>query len=338
MGLALALSLNATPAHSEIDSTSFPTFEQVTLTPVNSSLPIGTETTLHINPRPASLHPVPTSAPMHEAKETVHNDHSTEILPVAPIKTIKIHRRPQATPAAVTAPAPIELSLEDMRTNWGFGNRENQYNATIFKAAQQHWPHKNVPLSPLLLKSLIATESAFNPTAVSYSGATGLTQLTPDSVRRFGLNWSTARDPQYSVPAGVKVLAEKARVILEPENYSKITGLKPEKCPYAQVVAEAYQKLGTPNAEQSWHLVLGAYNAGGGTILRAMAKAYKQGLDPREWDNLVGDPDNMTQAPLYRACQEVFPYSTSSKYKEISQYPKKIMKLYKSQPRGVFAI
>ena len=257
--------------------------------------------------------------------------------PVSAAKTVKIYSRP-AFRTSGTAPAgdPQNVQLGDMHTAWGYGPRENQYNAAILKASQQHWPHQRVPLHPLLFKSLVANESAFNPAAVSYTGATGLTQLTPDTMRRFGLNWSMSRDPQHAVPAGVKVLAEKARVILEPQNYSKITGIKPERCPYAQLVAEAYQKLGEPTPEQSWPLVLAAYNAGGGTILRAMAKAYKQGKDPREWSELVGDPNNMQASPLFKACQEIFPNSAGAKYREISAYPDKIMKLYRrTQPVAI---
>ena len=253
--------------------------------------------------------------------------------------TIKIYSRTVGAQQPTTSPAgslfdPNTVQLSDMTTAWGYGPRENKYNAAILNASQKCWPHQRVPLHPLLFKSLVANESAFNPSAVSYTGATGLTQLTPDTMRRFGLNWSSSRDPQKAVPAGVKVLAEKARVILEPQNYAKITGLSPARCPYAQLVAEAYKNYGEPSTEQSYYLMLGAYNAGGGTILRAMAKAYKQGRDPREWSNLVGDPNNKLEAPLFKACQEIFPHNASAKYREISAYPDKIMKLYyRSQMR-----
>lgn len=224
---------------------------------------------------------------------------------------------------------PQVTTNEDLNTNWGYGQRENVYNAAIIRASNDVWPHKaNVPLHPMLLKSLLACESGFNPEAVSYTGAVGIAQLTPETAKRFGLNWSTSRNPNLAIPVGVKVLAEKAQVIIDPGNYHKILGLQPAQCSYATIVAQAYQELGNPSTEQYWHLMLAAYNGGGGTILRAMAIARKRDLDPREWKNLVGDRNNPTDSPLYLACTEIFRGGAMNKYKELSEYPVKIIKLY----------
>lgn len=230
-------------------------------------------------------------------------------------------------PVPVQVLDPLPSTPAELNTSWGYGPRENKFNATILKAASI-WPHQSVVLHPLLLKSLIAAESAFDPLAVSYTGAAGLAQLTPETARRFGLNWTTSRDPQYAVPAGVKVLAEKARAILDPANYYRLLGQKPENCQYAFQVAQAYEQYGTPNADQAWHLILGAYNGGGGTILRAMAIAYQRGLDPREWSNLVGNKAAPQNTPLYLACRDIFGRGAGNKYKELSHYPLKIMKNY----------
>ena len=349
LGLVFSLACDAQPAFSDSNAVSLPAYCE-TQTAVNRDmLPLPVELKTQVShSRPPMSHrsrrddrPVKSVMPADCLQLQVNRQPSASMLPDKAgsadnePKTVKIYSRPKM---AVSAPAfdPRSVQLGDMQTSWGYGPRENQYNAAILKASQQHWPHQRVPLHPLLFKSLVANESAFNPTAVSYTGAAGLTQLTPDTMRRFGLSWSMSRDPQHAVPAGVKVLAEKARVILEPQNYSKITGIRPERCPYAQLVAEAYQKLGEPTPEQSWPLVLAAYNAGGGTILRAMAKAYKQGKDPREWSELVGDPNNMQASPLFNACQEIFPNSAGAKYREISAYPDKIMKLYRrTQPIAI---
>lgn len=351
VGVVFTIAFSAQPAYSDANAVSLPTYCGTQSVGSNDLLPLPVELkaqTSHSRPPMARYRhrdERPVSSVMPERLQLKENPqpsivsgmNETVCASKNSANTVKIYARPKkAEAAAASAFDPQNVQLGDMQTAWGYGPRENQYNAAILKASQQHWPHQRVPLHPLLFKSLVANESAFNPTAVSYTGATGLTQLTPDTMRRFGLNWSMSRDPQHAVPAGVKVLAEKARVILEPQNYCKITGLSPERCPYAQLVAEAYQKLGEPTPEQSWPLVLAAYNAGGGTILRAMAKAYKQGKDPREWSVLVGDPANWQVSPLYKACQEIFPNSASAKYREISAYPDKIMKLYRhSQPVAI---
>ena len=224
---------------------------------------------------------------------------------------------------------PAVRSHEDLRTSWGYGARENSYNSYIFSAVNNAWPHKDVvPLHPLLMKSLLACESGFNPEAVSYTGAVGIAQLTPETARRFVLGWSASRDPNQAIPAGVKVLAEKAKVIIDPGNYHKMMGLPPERCQYAQKVAAAYQKYGNPSTEQYWCLMLAAYNGGGGTILRAMAIASDRGLDPRQWSNLVGDMDNPHNTPLYLACVDIFKGGALGKYREVAHYPGKIIKLY----------
>lgn len=228
----------------------------------------------------------------------------------------------------VEVPGPI-----DLETSWGFGARENLYNATILEAVLTAWPHPQVPLPPALFKSVIATESAFNPKAVSATGALGLVQLTPDTARRFGLTWSGARDPQKAVPVGVRVLAEKARAILEPARYHELLGRRPEDCPYAARVAEAYEILGPPSAEESWPLMLAAYNGGGGTVLRAMAVAWDRGLDPRKWENLVGDRSNPKSTPLYAACAQVYRGGAPGKYREMARYPEKVLKYFQAVRR-----
>ncbi|MGM9992661.1 MAG: transglycosylase SLT domain-containing protein [Candidatus Bruticola sp.] len=228
-----------------------------------------------------------------------------------------------------TLSMPAITSPEDLQTSWGYGTRENSYNGYIFNSVAKVWPHqKVVPLNPLLLKSLLACESGFDPEAVSYTGAVGIAQLTPETAKRFGLGWSASRDPQQAIPAGVKVLAEKAKVIIDPGNYHKMMGLTPDRCLYAQKVAAAYQKYGVPSTEQYWCLMLAAYNGGGGTILRAMAIASDRGLDPRQWVNLVGDMNAPHNTPLYLACQDIFRGGALSKYREIANYPGKIIKLY----------
>lgn len=69
----------------------------------------------------------------------------------------------------------------------------------IVSAAQRN----NVP--PPLLEALVATESAFSPTAVSPKGAMGLTQLMPATARE--LQVRRVFDPEENLNAGARHLA-----------------------------------------------------------------------------------------------------------------------------------
>lgn len=61
-------------------------------------------------------------------------------------------------------------------------------------------------VDPRLLHAVIATESAYNPGARSRKGAQGLTQLMPDTARRYGV--SDAYDPHQSILGGARYLAD----------------------------------------------------------------------------------------------------------------------------------
>ena len=57
-------------------------------------------------------------------------------------------------------------------------------------------------LDPSLIHSIIATESGFNPNAVSAKGARGLMQLMPATAERWGVKNSF--DPEQNIQAGVR--------------------------------------------------------------------------------------------------------------------------------------
>lgn len=244
-----------------------------------------------------------------------------------------------ATAASQAGPLPfsdqtirpsVSPAQYNLWTSWGFGQRENAFNDLIVNSVSQVWQNQANPLPPVLYKSLMAVESSFNPSAVSPTGAAGLTQLMPDTAKRFGLCGSERLDPNKAVPAGIQAFQEKFRVISEPGNYCNIIGQPPEKVAFSVKVAEFYATQGQPQGDDLWHLALAAYNGGGGTVLRAMAYAIDDHLDPRRWDNLAGPPGQAINSPLHKACIDVYGAGGGRKVQELAAYPRKIMALYRS--------
>lgn len=230
----------------------------------------------------------------------------------------------------VEPPAPVVVPPEpvDMTSSWGFGTRENVYNDKIVQAVEMSWTDSAHPLPPRLFKALIAVESAFKPDARSWAGAVGLTQLMPEAAQRLGLRSADRLNPDLALPAGVSVLEEKHRVLMDPLHYWSYLG-QPNRCEDWNVkVDEAYKQWGEPEGNDRYYLLLGAYNGGGSTILRAMAKAQDRQLDPRKWSNLVGPTNRPRNSPLYGACVEVYGRGAWGKYQEISRYPVKIFSYY----------
>ena len=103
----------------------------------------------------------------------------TNIPPVNPGSDLKIMGAPPAE--AQSAPTPP---------------KSTQYDAIIEKYASDY------QLDPHLIKSIIATESGFNPKAVSPKGARGLMQLMPGTAAQLGVKNSF--DPEQNIQGGVK--------------------------------------------------------------------------------------------------------------------------------------
>jgi soluble lytic murein transglycosylase-like protein len=74
--------------------------------------------------------------------------------------------------------------------------KEEAFNTIIEKYASDY------SLDPALIHSIIATESGFNPKAVSPKGARGLMQLMPATAQRLGVKNSF--DPEQNIQGGVK--------------------------------------------------------------------------------------------------------------------------------------
>ena len=109
-----------------------------------------------------------------------------------------------------------------------------------------------------LIASLAYNESNFDSTAVSWVGARGLMQLMPRTARSMGVPEGKEQNPEESVKAATKYLAQLSR------SFSKVT-----------------------DPDEKTKFVLGAYNAGIGHIFDAMALAEKYGKDKYKWDNNV---------------------------------------------------
>jgi soluble lytic murein transglycosylase-like protein len=76
------------------------------------------------------------------------------------------------------------------------GSKSEKFNDIIEKYARDY------KLDPSLIHSIIATESDFNPKAVSSKGAKGLMQLMPATAARLGV--SNSFDPEQNIRGGVQ--------------------------------------------------------------------------------------------------------------------------------------
>jgi soluble lytic murein transglycosylase len=74
--------------------------------------------------------------------------------------------------------------------------KSEKFDAIIEKYAGEH------NLDPSLIRSIIATESGFNPKAVSRKGAQGLMQLMPATAARLGV--TNSFDPEQNIRGGVR--------------------------------------------------------------------------------------------------------------------------------------
>lgn len=77
------------------------------------------------------------------------------------------------------------------------------HNPAALAAAADHIAAEQA-LPPELVRSVIKTESNYNPNAVSVKGARGLMQLIPETARRFGV--ADASNPVQNLQGGTKYL------------------------------------------------------------------------------------------------------------------------------------
>lgn len=174
--------------------------------------------------------------------------------------------------------------------------RQNNFNQAISSAVAE-WEM----MDPLILKSILAQESGLHPKKRNRHGYTGISQLGRREARSAGLRTGQndeRYEPDKAIRACVKVLKKKSKYLHN----------------------RGFSKYGVPEADEYWKFVAAAYNAGEGTIARAMNLAYK-GKRPntiRFEDLLYSASGNYRDTPLYRALPSHF--RKKSKYKEIREY------------------
>jgi soluble lytic murein transglycosylase-like protein len=81
-----------------------------------------------------------------------------------------------------------------------FSKRRARYATMIENAAREN------DLYPELLHAVVRTESAYDPTAVSSAGATGLMQLMPGTAKRYDV--SDIWDPEQNLRGGARYLRD----------------------------------------------------------------------------------------------------------------------------------
>lgn len=120
-----------------------------------------------------------------------------------------------------------------------------------------------------LLAALSFQESRFNPNARSWSGATGLMQLMPETAARFGCD--TSPSPECSVKAGVK---------------------------YIRYLQNMWRKR-VPDETERTKFILASYNIGQGHIIDAQNLARELGMKDTIWDGHVAEALLLKQQEKY---------------------------------------
>jgi soluble lytic murein transglycosylase-like protein len=129
-----------------------------------------------------------TARPAARATSVVRADVKTGRL----VRTVMVPRRviaPRMDPAPAGATASAARST-------------NASAAAIHSVIEE--TARKYQIDPLLVHSVVQTESAYNPYAVSHKGAQGLMQLIPETARRFGV--TNVWDVRQNIEGGVRYL------------------------------------------------------------------------------------------------------------------------------------
>lgn len=152
-----------------------------------------------------------------------------------------------------------------------------------------------------LLAAQSYQESCFDPNARSWAGACGLMQIMPSTADHLGLPRSEMNNPEKSVEAAVRLLAELSAVFRD-----------------------------IPSAEERRNFVLASYNAGSNHIKDAMALTSKYGGNPHRWSNVAPYVLKLQQPQYYNDPVVKYGYMRGS---ETVDYVDRIRQRY-AQYRG----
>jgi len=106
----------------------------------------------------------------------------------APHQGLATKKMPQRSPR-------VPISTGETSSLWTVRSR---YDTIIHATASRH------EVDPALVKAIVQAESAFDPRAVSRSGARGLMQVLPETALRFAI--TNLADPRQNLEAGVRYL------------------------------------------------------------------------------------------------------------------------------------
>lgn len=144
------------------------------------------------------------------------------------------------------------------------GNRISNFDEIIQSGAEQlGWDWR-------LLASLVYKESRFDTTATSYAGATGLLQLMPVTLERFGV--SNPHDPIESLSGGVRYLRYLDKFWMER----------------------------VPETNERVKYILASYNIGHGHVEDAWRLAMKYGRNTQSWEDVSEFLELKTDPKYYK--------------------------------------
>ncbi len=199
----------------------------------------------------------------------------------------------------------------EIETHWKGFSAQNDFNDEIYAAAKKY------NLEPLVFKSLIAQESAFDPKARNDMGFAGLTQVGGPAIKEAGLGTGTTAklekkwvydikgderfDPKKSIEAGAKILSIKRTRV-------------------DQFVLSKFKQA--PTEDEKWKFYLAAYNGGEGVVRDAWVS---HGQIECTWEDLLKSPHGSEKPALYIAIPKSYG-DIDQKFEEISAYGIKILK------------